>query len=97
MTTVLEAILDDLHAGLRHRAARRRRARNAGATLLTSAVLLAVGFSGAGMLAHPGTAPSYGGGITAAHLITGEACAGAPCWAATSQLKVSKERRVGRP
>jgi hypothetical protein len=96
VTAVLEAILDDLQAGLRRRAARRRRARTAGATVLTSAALLAVGISTAGMMARPESAPAYGGGITAARLITGEACMAGPCWASPAQLKAAKERTVGR-
>jgi hypothetical protein len=97
MSRVLDGILDDLRVGLERRAARRRRRRAAGATVLTSLALAAVGVSAVGVVAE--TAPTSTSSSTAAvRLLAGEDCTTLACWPADpSSLNVHKQRSVAAP
>ena len=74
MSAHLELILQDLRAGLRHRAElRRRRARAAGATATTVTALVLAFLASAPLMA--GNAPGGSGdGTLTARLLAGDAC-----------------------
>lgn len=74
MSAHLELILDDLRAGLRHRAAvRRRRARAAGATATTAMALGLAFFAAAPLIAGNGSVAAGDGTLTA-RLLSGDSC-----------------------
>jgi hypothetical protein len=88
-------ILDDLRAGLRRRAALRRRLRATAATGVSTLLLAAVGVSTAERMADAGRATASGGAPIAMFAADGlYGCAdGLACWpSGAEQLNVPKHR-----
>lgn len=84
----LVPILDDLRAGLRRRAARRRRARAGAATVLSTLLIAGLGVSTAGRLADAGAAGAPGAATVLYGCASGLSCGPA-------DVKVSKHRSFG--
>jgi hypothetical protein len=91
----LVPILDDLRAGLRRRAAVRRRLRATAATGLSTILLAGLGVSTAERMADPGRAGAVGGAPVTLFAADGlYGCAeGLACWpAGRERLNVPKHR-----
>lgn len=91
----LDLILDDLRAGLRRRAARRRRIRATAATAVSTAVIAVVGVTTAQRVAGTGSAGTVGAGSVQLFAADGlYGCSdGLACWPQRGeQLNVPKHR-----